>query len=79
MIKIFDSHAHYDDESFDKDRDNVIKEIKENGVIGVLNCGASLKGSQDSINLANKYDFFYAAVGIHPEHANEFNEEVLQK
>jgi TatD DNase family protein len=77
MIKIFDSHAHYDDESFDEDRESILKELKENGIIGVLNCGASPKGARDSVELANKYDFFYAAVGIHPEHADEFNEDIL--
>ncbi|KGN02285.1 hydrolase TatD [Clostridium novyi A str. 4570] len=72
---IFDSHAHYDDESFNEDREDVIKEIKENGVINVLNCGASMEGARDSFKLANKYDFFYAAVGIHPENAYELTEE----
>lgn len=76
---IFDSHAHYDDEQFDSDRDEVIKEIKENKVIGVLNCGSSLKGARMSLELAEKYDFFYAAVGIHPENAHEFTEEVLKE
>jgi TatD DNase family protein len=79
MIKIFDSHAHYDDESFDEDRNTVIKELSENGIIGVLNCGASLKGARDSVELSNKYDFFYAAVGIHPEHADEFNDEAIEE
>ena len=72
---IFDSHAHYDDESFNEDREDVIKEIRENGVINVLNCGASMEGARDSFKLANKYDFFYAAVGIHPENAYELTEE----
>lgn len=77
---IFDSHAHYDDESFDDDRDELIEEQhKKDGVIGILNCGASLKGSRDSVDLANKYNFIYAAVGIHPEEANEFNEDVLKE
>ena len=40
--KIFDTHAHYDSDSFDEDRENVIKELQENGVIGVLNCGSDL-------------------------------------
>lgn len=79
MIEIFDSHAHYDDESFDEDRENVIRELKENGIVGVLNCGASFKGAVDSVKLANKYDFFYAAVGIHPENANEFTEDSIKK
>jgi TatD DNase family protein len=79
MLKIFDSHAHYDDESFDEDREVVIKELVENGIIGVLNCGASLKGARDSAQLANKHDFFYAAVGIHPENANELNEQAVEE
>jgi TatD DNase family protein len=78
-MKIFDSHAHYDDDAFNEDREEVIEEIRENGIIGVLNCGASLEGARDSVRLADKYDFFYAAVGIHPEHANEFNRSVLEE
>lgn len=74
---IFDSHAHYDDESYNEDREQVIKELKENAVVGVLNCGASLRGAKASLKLAEKYDFFYAAVGIHPEHADELTEEAL--
>ncbi|URZ17871.1 TatD family hydrolase [Clostridium felsineum] len=76
---IFDAHAHYDDEEFDKDRDEVINEIKNNGVIGVLNCGSSMEGSLKSCDLAEKYDFFYAAVGIHPEYADKFNEDTLKE
>lgn len=76
---IFDTHAHYDDESFDGDREKVINEIKESGVIGVLNCGASLEGARSSLELARKYDFFYAAVGIHPEHADIVNGNVLDE
>ncbi|MFU0825772.1 TatD family hydrolase [Clostridium sp.] len=76
---IFDSHAHYDDDSFDGDREKVIEEIHNNGVIAVLNCGASFQGAKDSVKLAEKYDFFYAAVGIHPENAYELTEETLEE
>lgn len=76
---IFDSHAHYDDESFDGDREQVIKELIENGIIGILNCGASLEGARASVKLADKYDLFYAAVGIHPEFADIVNDEVLKE
>ncbi|MCM0649473.1 TatD family hydrolase [Clostridium swellfunianum] len=79
MLKIFDSHAHYDDESFNEDREQVIKELKENGIVGVLNCGASFEGARTSVALADKYDIFYAAVGIHPENALEFNQNVLEE
>lgn len=73
---IFDSHAHYDDEKFDNDRDEVVRELRENNVIAVVNCGSSYKGAIDSLELAKKYDFFYAAVGIHPEFANEFSDDI---
>ena len=77
--KIFDKHAHYDSDSFDEDRENVIKELKENGVIGVLNCGSDLYGLRKSVELAKEFDMFYAAVGIHPENADEFNEDVVKE
>ena len=77
--KIFDTHAHYDSDSFDEDRENVIKELKENGVIGVLNCGSDLYGLRKSVELAKEFDMFYAAVGIHPENADEFNEDVVKE
>lgn len=76
---IFDSHAHYDDEQFDKDRETVLKEIKDNGVVGVINCGSSLKGLEMSVELAEKYDFIHAAAGIHPENADEFTDEVKDR
>lgn len=76
---IFDSHAHYDDEKFDDDREQVINEIHNKGVIGVLNCGSSFQGAKDSLSLAKKYDFFYAAVGIHPENAYELTFETYDE
>jgi TatD DNase family protein len=74
---IFDSHAHYDDEAFQGDREKVIEELREHGIIGVLNCGASLEGARQSVQLAEQNDFFYAAVGIHPEHADLLTEDVI--
>ena len=76
---IFDSHAHYDDESYNEDREKIIEELIENEVIGVLNCGASLQGAIDSVKLADKYEIFYAAVGIHPEFSDIVNQEVISK
>lgn len=73
--EIFDSHAHYDDESFDDDRKEVIEELKREGVIGVLNCGSSYEGAIKSVELSDEYPEFYAAVGIHPENAYELTEE----
>ncbi|GKU26085.1 TatD family hydrolase [Clostridium folliculivorans] len=78
-FNIFDTHAHYDDKSFDEDREKVITDIKHNGVIGVLNCGSSLYGAEMSVKLSEQYDIFYAAVGIHPENADEFNESSFER
>lgn len=75
-FNIFDAHAHYDDEEFNEDRDEIIKQLKENGVVGVLNCGSSIEGAKYSVELANKYDIFYAAVGVHPEFSDKFSETV---
>lgn len=68
---IFDSHAHYDDEAFDEERDAVLEKIQRSGVGKVLNCGASLDGCIQSIELAKKHDFIYAAVGVHPQYAKD--------
>lgn len=73
---IFDSHAHYDDEKFDEDREQLLKELNNDGVVGIINCGSSLKGLEMSVKLSEENDFVYAAAGIHPENAYEFNEEV---
>jgi len=76
---IFDSHSHYDDEAFNADREEVIQGLLDKGVIGVLNCGASLAGARMSVKLSSKYDFIYSAVGIHPEHADVVNSELIEE
>lgn len=77
--KIFDTHAHYDDEAFDEDRELVIGDIHEKGVIGVLNCGASLEGARESVKLSEKHDFIYAAVGVHPSYADVVDSKVIDE
>ena len=79
MENIFDTHAHYDDEAFNEDRESVIKDLKENGVCNVINVGADLKSSQNSIDLSKKYDFIYAAVGVHPYDATNLKDDYLDK
>lgn len=79
MENIFDTHAHYDDTAFDGDRESIIKKLKENGVCNVINVGADLKTSQNSINLSREYDFIYAAVGVHPYDVQNLEEDYLDK
>ncbi len=73
---IFDTHAHYDDEAFDEDREIIFKQIKDNGVIGILNCASSYKSIEKTNKLTIENDFIYGALGIHPENADEFNNNV---
>lgn len=77
MPNIFDSHAHYDDERFKDDLDDVIQHIKNNGVTNVINVGCDVKSSIKSIELAKKYPFFYAAVGVHPHDAENVEKDYL--
>ncbi len=64
---IFDSHAHYDDHQYDVDREAVLAGLREAGVGRVVNIGASIRNSHNSVELAAKYDWIYASVGVHPE------------
>ena len=66
---IIDTHAHYDDERFDEDREELLLSMKEKGVEAIVNASASLKGCYDSLALAEKYDFMYFLAGIHPSDA----------
>lgn len=78
-MKVFDSHAHYDDEKFDLDRDNLIQEIHNAGVEKIVSAGYSLEGSKKAIELSQKYDFIYATCGISPNDFENFKLEELQK
>ena len=64
---IFDTHAHFDDDAFDEDRDALLSGMKDAGVEYIVNIGASMASSKRSMDLAEKYPFIYAAVGVHPD------------
>lgn len=66
MYKIFETHAHFDDEAFDGDRDELILSMKENGIEKIVNIGASIETSQNTLRLMDKYSFIYGAIGVHP-------------
>ncbi len=74
---IFDSHAHYDDERFNSDRNELLEKLFENGVTGIVNCGSDLKSSITSLNLATKFPNIYAAVGVHPHEAESVGKNDL--
>ncbi len=78
----FESHAHYDDRQFNEDRDQLLSDLKNHNVGYVVNVGADMKSSYKSIELAEKYDFVYASVGVHPHEASKVTDkdyETLEK
>ncbi len=74
LTGIFDTHAHYDDAAFDEDREALLSSLETKGVSRVINCGVDLKTSRTTLDLAHRYDFIYAAVGVHPEDALEVSD-----
>ena len=65
-MELLDSHAHYNDEKFDDDRDTIIKEAYNSGITTIINAGYSLESSKKAIEIANQYKFMYATVGVSP-------------
>ena len=74
MDYIFDTHAHYDDEAFDADREEVLAGLKEQGVGTVVNVGASIASTKTTLALAETHSFMYAAVGVHPNETAELTD-----
>lgn len=74
---IFDTHAHYDDEEFDADREELLASLPEHGIEAVVNVGASIQTTKNTLELIKKYPFVYGAVGVHPSNTDELNEQLL--
>ncbi|MCR5282089.1 MAG: TatD family hydrolase [Lachnospiraceae bacterium] len=75
---ITDTHAHYDDEAFESDRDALLLSLQENGIGRLINVGASMRGCRDSYRLSMQYPFVYAALGVHPSETEQLTEEDMQ-
>lgn len=76
---LFDTHAHLDAKAFDEDRELLIENLRKKGIRLLMNPGCSMSSSRAAIDLANRYSFIYAAVGCHPDAADEINETSLEK
>ncbi len=76
---LFDTHAHLDDRAFDCDREELLAGLAARGTSMVMNPGCSLDSSKNAVALANRYPWIYAAVGSHPDVADEVNEAVLER
>ena len=75
---IFETHAHYDDERFEEDRNEIIQSLPESGIGVVINCAASARGNHATIELTQKYPYVYGALGIHPSDIEDLNEEFYE-
>lgn len=74
---IFDAHAHYNDIKFDDDRESVLNSLPDKGVLAAVNNGTDYKSSLESIKYAEKYEYIYAAAGIHPETVPEIDITII--
>ena len=72
---IFDTHAHYDDEAFDTDREEILSGLSSHGIKNIVNIGVDIPTSKNSIELAEIYDFIYAVIGFHPSEVRGMSED----
>ena len=76
---IIDTHAHYDDEAFNPDRDALLNSMAENGIEKVVNVCASISELYRTVELMEKYPFVYGAVGVHPDDASQMTQDTLDE
>lgn len=75
---IFDTHAHYDDEAYDEDRELLLKDMQKKGVECIVNIGASIASTKRTLELAGRYPFIYGAVGVHPSETGKLTPEDME-
>ena len=76
---LFDTHAHMDDHAFEEDRKELLAALPEQQITLLMNPGCSCASSYNAVKLAEEYDYIYAAVGSHPDVADEVDEKVLEE
>ena len=76
---IFDTHAHYDDEAFDADREELLAGLPAAGIGQVVNIASSVKSIDDCLALAHRFPHVYCALGIHPEHCADMTDALLEE
>ena len=74
---LFDTHAHYYDTQFDKDRSQVIERARQSGVDYILSVSSDVASSVENVTLTQNYDFIYAAVGVHPHNVIDLNNNIM--
>lgn len=74
---IFDTHAHYDDEAFAPDRDMLLESLAAHNIGTVVNIGASIQTTKNTLALVRRYPFLYGTAGVHPSETGELNDHLL--
>lgn len=75
-MELFDTHAHYNDEKFDEDREELIQKMHEENITKIVVVGYDIKASKQAIEIAQKHNFIYAGVGIHPSDIEKTKEKI---
>ena len=76
---IIDTHSHYNDEAFDEDREELLLSLPTKGIDRVVNIAVDIESSKECIELADKYDYIYATVGVHPSYVHEMQSDYIEK
>lgn len=76
-MELFDTHAHYNDEKFENNREQIIKKTYEQGITRFVCAGYNLKSSREAVDIANKYEFIYSICGISPNDLEDYNKQNL--
>lgn len=75
----FDTHAHYDDDQFDADREELLASMPSRGITMIVNPGCDLESSRKAVALADRFPHIYAAVGFHPHEAKSMDDDALNE
>lgn len=76
---IIDTHSHYNDEAFDEDRDELLAGLPGKGIDRIVNIAVDIESSKECIALADKYDYIYATVGVHPSNVHESEVDYIEQ
>lgn len=76
---LFDTHAHYDDEQFDNDRDTLLAAMQDSGISLIVNAASNLQSSESGLKISEMYPFIYAAVGVHPHDAKTMDDDTVSQ
>ena len=77
-MRIFDTHAHYDDRAFTEDMDELLRDMHDKGVERIVNIGCSMNSSRKIAEMVKEYDFLYGTVGVHPDDVDNLTEQDMQ-